>query len=328
MTAGPASTPGPRLPAYDELPPAVRGGRSAWGLFGADDCAGLLNLQTPERVAAAARLVRTGEVYSLNAPVEVPAPALFGRGPLRHTLITIERRASFDDKLDNFYPQASSQWDSLAHVAYDADQFYNGASSEDITVRARNTIGHWAERGIAGRGVLIDVDAFLGGAGAGFDPASPRPVTAAELDAARAAAGVEWQPGDVLLLHTGFLGWHRRQPPGRREALARRGGLANIGLAHDEEMARYLWDAHVAAVVADNPSVEVWPMDASDAAFPFGFLHRVLIGQFGMALGELWWLEDLARACRRDGRYEVFLTAAPLNVTGGVGSPANALAFK
>jgi hypothetical protein len=57
-------------------------------------------------------------------------------------------------------------------------------------------------------------------------------------------------------------------------------------------------------------------------------LHRVLIGQFGMALGELWWLADLAHSCRRDGRYEVFLTAAPLNVTGGVGSPANALAFK
>jgi hypothetical protein len=147
-------------------------------LFGADDCPGLLNLQTPERVAAAARLVRTGEVYSLNAPVEVPAPALFGRGPLRHTLIPIEGRASFDDKLDNFYPQASSQWDSLAHVAYDADQFCNGASSEDITVRARNTIGHWAERGIAGRGVLIDIDAFLGGAGCGGCRTWPAPAAA------------------------------------------------------------------------------------------------------------------------------------------------------
>ena len=93
-------------------------------------------------------------------------------------------------------------------------------------------------------------------------------------------------------------------------------------------MARYLWNAHVAAVVADNPSVEVWPGDMSDEAFPFGYLHRVLIGQFGMALGELWWLEDLALACRRDGQYKVFLTAAPINVPGGIGSPANALAIK
>ena len=110
--------------------------------------------------------------------------------------------------------------------------------------------------------------------------------------------------------------------------MAERGALRNVGLAHDEEMARYLWNARVAAVVSDNPSVEVWPADTTDAAFPFGFLHRVLIGQFGMALGELWWLEDLALSCRRDGRYEMFLTAAPINVPGGVGSPANALVIK
>jgi kynurenine formamidase len=318
----------PRLPDYDELPPASRGGRSAWGLFGPEDSVGLLSLQTPDRVAAAGRLIRNGEVYSLNAPVNVPEPPLFRRGVVRHTLITNESRAFFDDKLDNYYPQGSSQWDSLAHVAYGADQFYNGVTAEDVTVRARNTIGHWAERGIAGRAVLIDIDAALGGAGVGFDPASPRAITAGELDAARAAAGVEWQPGDVLALHTGFLGWHVRQDASVRQALAERGGLRNIGLAHDEEMARYLWNAHVAAVVADNPSVEVWPSDPSDEAFPFGDLHRMLIGQFGMALGELWWLEDLALSCRRDGRYEVFLTAAPINVPGGVGSPANALAFK
>ena len=318
----------PRLPDYDELPPAARGGRSAWGLFGPDDSVGLLSLQTPDRIAAAGRLIRNGEVYSLNAPVNVPEPPLFRRGAVRHTLITNESRAFFDDKLDNYYPQGSSQWDSLAHVAYGADQFYNGVTAEDVTVRARNTIGHWAERGIAGRAVLIEIDAALGGAGVGFDPASPRAITAGELDAARAAAGVEWQPGDVLALHTGFLGWHVRQDASVRQALAERGGLRNIGLAHDEEMARYLWNAHVAAVVADNPSVEVWPSDPSDEAFPFGDLHRMLIGQFGMALGELWWLEDLALSCRRDGRYEVFLTAAPINVPGGVGSPANALAFK
>jgi kynurenine formamidase len=318
----------PPLPAYDELPPAPRGGRSAWGLFGQEDSVGLLGLQTPDRVAAAARLVRSGEVYSLNAPVSVPEPPLFRRGAARHTLITNETRAFFDDKLDNYYPQASSQWDSLAHVAYGTDEFYNGVTAEDVTVRARNTIGHWAARGIAGRAVLIDIDATLGGAGTGFDPASPRAISVTELDAARQAAGVDWQPGDVLLLHTGFLGWHVRQEAAVREAMAERGALRNIGLAHDEEMARYLWNAHVAAVVSDNPSVEVWPPDISDEAFPFGYLHRVLIGQFGLALGELWWLEDLALSCRRDGRYEMFLTAAPVNVPGGIGSPANALAIK
>jgi kynurenine formamidase len=318
----------PRLPAYDELPVAVRGGRSAWGLFGEGDTGGLLNLQTPQRVAAAAQLVRTGEVFSLNAPVTVPEPPLFRRGAARHTLVTNDTRSFFDDKLDNYYPQGSSQWDSLAHIAYDTDQFYNGVTHEDVTARQRNTIGHWAQRGIAGRGVLLDIDALLGGAGTGFDPGSSRAVTVAELEAARQAAGVDWQPGDVLVLHTGYLAWHGRQEAGVREAMAERGALRNVGLAHGEEMARYLWDSHVAAVVSDNPSVEVYPGDMSEEAFPFGYLHRVLIGLFGMALGELWWLDDLARSCREDGRYEMFLTAAPINVPGGVGSPANALAIK
>lgn len=323
-----SESPAPRLPAYDELPRAAHGGRSAWGLFGREDSVGLLNLQTPDRVEAAARLIRSGEVYSLNAPANVPEPPLFRRGALRHSLITNDGRAFFDDKLDNYYPQASSQWDSLAHVGYGADQFYNGVTAEDVTDRARNTIGHWAARGIAGRAVLVDIDAVLGGAGVGFDPASPRAVTVDELDAARAAAGVDWQPGDVLLLYTGFLGWHVRQEAAARAALAERGALRSVGLAHNEDMARYLWNAHVAAVVSDNPSVEVWPPETTESAFPFGFLHQVLIGQFGMAIGELWWLEDLAMSCRRDGRYEAFLTAAPINVTGGVGSPANALAIK
>jgi sugar/nucleoside kinase (ribokinase family)/kynurenine formamidase len=317
-----------RLPAYDDLPCAERGGGSAWGLFGPGDSVGLFNLQTPERIVAGARLIRSGEVYSLNAPIDIPAPPLFRRGGVRHSVIGFDGRSSFDDKLDNYYPQASSQWDSLAHVGYDADRFYNGVAAGDITAKARNTIDHWARRGIAGRAVLIDIDLAFGGAGRGFDPASSRAITVDELDAARVAAGVEWETGDVLLLHTGFLAWYMRQEADVREAMAEPGALRAVGLARDEEMARYLWDAHVAAVASDNPAVEVWPPDLSDEAFPFGYLHRILIGQFGLAIGELWWLDELAHSCRRDGRHEMFLTAAPAHIPGGIGSPANALAVK
>ncbi len=79
-------------------------------------------------------------------------------------------------------------------------------------------------------------------------------------------------------------------------------------------------------IACDNPAVEVWPPRWDGG--PFGFLHRLLIGQLGLALGELWWLHDLARSSRADGRYTCFLTSAPLNLPGGVGSPANALAVK
>jgi kynurenine formamidase len=56
-------------------------------------------------------------------------------------------------------------------------------------------------------------------------------------------------------------------------------------------------------------------------------LHRFLLGQFGMGIGELWALDTLAARCAELGRHEFFLTSAPLQTVAGVGSPANALAI-
>ncbi len=58
------------------------------------------------------------------------------------------------------------------------------------------------------------------------------------------------------------------------------------------------------------------------------FLHFHMLAFFGMPIGEMWNLEALAEDCAADGRYDFFLTSAPLNVPGGVGSPPNALAIK
>ena len=63
------------LPDYADLPPAPQGGRSGWGLFGAGDNLGLVNLMTPERIAAAARLVRRGQVFCLDMPLGSVSPA-------------------------------------------------------------------------------------------------------------------------------------------------------------------------------------------------------------------------------------------------------------
>ena len=76
-----------RLPSYSELP--VKAGappRSAWGLFGDDDQVGCVNLMTPAKAVEAARLVRTGRSFALNWEFELPMPAMFRRGNLRHTI--------------------------------------------------------------------------------------------------------------------------------------------------------------------------------------------------------------------------------------------------
>jgi kynurenine formamidase len=93
-------------------------------------------------------------------------------------------------------------------------------------------------------------------------------------------------------------------------------------------MLAYLWDSGLSAIAADNPAVEATPFELTPESWPYGFLHQCLIGQLGMAIGELWWLHDLVSSCRKDSKYEVFLTAAPMNLAGAIGSPANALAFR
>jgi kynurenine formamidase len=327
-----ASTAGPQgrlLPRYDELPPAPKGGRSGWGIFGSHDSVGLLNLQTAESVLAAAHLVRKGAVFPLDAAIDgIDPPVDPGRGLPRHRLLHQAEAGLewLDDVYDNFYPQCSSQWDSLAHIAYSRGVFYNGATDEDVLTGKRNTIDYWAHKGIVGRAVILDVERTLSANGGGYSPDGSAAFSVADLERARVAAGITYSPGCIVLLRTGFVGWYQSQPRVVRNGVAQ--DLKAPGIEHTEDMARYLWDNQVMAIAADTYAVEVWPADFGREAFPFGFLHRVLIGQFGMALGELWRLDDLAEDCAQDGIYECLLTSAPMNAKGGVGSPPNALAIK
>ncbi len=312
------------LPMYDELPSAEAGGKSAWGVFGRDDSLGTINLQSAEAVVGAARLVRKGSVFVLNAPLDEFVPPLApGRGVLRHSVID-RGGGAFDDVVDNIYPQVSSQWDSLGHVGYRVGRFYNGATAADVLAGRRNTIEHWARRGIVGRGLVLDVARARTEVGRAFDPGLAEGLGVEDLELARRRAGLEFKHGDILLLRTGFLGWYRSLSTKARSSLP--ASLTSPGLDHDEALVRYLWDAGVSAVAADNFAVEVWPPDPT--AGVFGFLHRVLIGQMGLALGELWDLDMLAADCAADGIAACLVVSAPLYLNGGIGSPANAVALK
>jgi kynurenine formamidase len=285
---------------------------------------GLFNLLTPERVLSAAGLIRKGALFPLNAPVDAFWPPIAARrGIPRHQILHQPGALVFDDVYDNFYPQGSSQWDSLGHVGYAPDVYYNGATEEDVARGRRNSIDHWARRGIAGRAVLLDMVRTLADDGREYLPGTSTAFSVEDLELARRRAGLELRTGDILILHTGFASWYLSEAVEERTRVAQ--ALSTPGIASGEDMCRYLWDAHVTAVVSDTFAVEVSPPDRSH---PTTFLHRILIGQFGMALGELWWTEDLAADCAADGVYEMFLVSTPLHGPGAIGSPANAVAIK
>lgn len=307
------------LPAYDDLP--LRGtARSAWGVFGADDQLGTLNLLTPERVRAAAALVETGERISLVHPLDLPAEQLTpSRTRYRHNITVSPNGMGQDDSVDGFFLQYSSQWDSLRHVRGHADGFYNGVSPEDANaVPGRLGIEHVARRGIVGRGVLLDIAAYLTAQGRPPSPRERWEITPELLDEVAAAQGSEVSPGDILLFRTGFSAVIRDGGVGRNDA----GQMLCPGLAQTEDTLRWLWNHHVAAVVGDNFAVEAWP-----AATPESGLHGRLIGMLGLTLGEIFDLDAISAAAAQLGRHHFLVVANPLYVPGGVGSPANALAI-
>jgi len=315
----------PKLPRYDELP--VRAGApqgAAWGVFGDSDEVGTINLLSPERVRAAAGSIRSGKVFALNLPINIPDPPLFTRGKHTHT-VKIFPNAEFvlDDYLDNFYPQASSQWDALCHVKHPMLGAYNGIPDREITGRGGTRLGidNLARRGIAGRGVLADIARHYDRIGKTLNYTQAESIPLEDLEATLSAEKVKLQAGDILLIRIGWTSFYLSASEETKAELARETVVP--GIEGTSRVARWIWDHHLAAVASDSPALEALPKGEGD-----DFLHFHMLSFFGMPIGEMWNLEGLAEDCAADGRYDFFLTSAPLNVPGGVGSPPNALAIK
>jgi kynurenine formamidase len=312
------------IPPFASLPKLPGNGvQHAWDVWGRGDNLGTLNRLTGPAVAAASAGVRTGERIGVSLPMGLPDPPFFGRKGFRHNFVPMGPTA-WDDWVDGFYLQCSSQWDGLRHVG-SPDGWYGGWRGQPSDDLEPLGIHHWAERGIIGRGVLVDLAAQAAAADAAYDPFTRVPFRPADLSAALTAQGVSLRSGDILCVRTGWTDKYLTLDAAARSSLADGmqsvSGYTSAGLAGSAEMAGFLWDSGVAAVACDNPAVEVVPADPAD-----GFLHGRLIAGLGMAIGELFSFGALAEACRREGRYEFLFVAVPLNVTGAVGSPANAVA--
>ncbi len=333
---------GPARPPYRALPIADGSGlRCAWGLYGEDDSLGALHLLDEEAVRRGASLAKVGKRFSLSLPLDLPSPPLFGREQYRHRVVEMGG-AVFDDRLDGFSPQGSSQWDALAHFGHSKLGFYGNRDAATVRSGALG-IDSMARRGIVGRGVLLDVARFAEASGQRVDPESGTSFDAALLAATAEWAGVELRAGDVLCVRTGWLAWYLERSAEERTTLAAQHGavqdaaaplrprLMAPGLQASDEMAEFLWDRGVVAVASDNPAVEAPRLDERGERLPSEHdltLHTRLIAMLGIALGELFDLEALAKDCASDGVSEFLFVAAPLHVPGGFGSPANALAIK
>jgi kynurenine formamidase len=300
-----------------------------WGRWGPDDEIGTLNYITPERIAAAARLVTAGKVFALGIPLDRHGPQSGTRqrfnpihtmfrdgGDAPRTPAEVEAMQGYGGSDDWIVMplQCATQWDSLAHIFHEG-KMYNGYEATLVTSSgaAKNSIDRTRDK-IVGRGVLLDVARFKGVPA--LEPGYA--ITVEDLEGTAAAAGVVVEPGDLLLIRTGHMSRYLDRGDWRHFDLDPFPGVS-------VHTAPWMHARQIAAVASDNYAVEVRPAEVPGFRNPF---HVVAIANMGLTLGEIFFLEELAADCAADGRYAFLLVAPPLPVTRAVGTPINPYALK
>ncbi|KAH8894381.1 hypothetical protein GQ53DRAFT_859245 [Thozetella sp. PMI_491] len=319
---------GPPRPSFKDLPLKPEDPKaSAWGLWGPTDELGTLNLLTPEVVRAAATEIQDGQALPLNLPLDSPVlPMNPRRKPCSHNIIA-KGYANDDEIVMN--TQGSSHWDGLRHYPYqncDPPKFYNGVSQDDISGEAANEkigIQNAARRGIAGRGVLLDWRSWALRQGIEYSPFEAHPIPLSELKAVAKEQGVDFHPGDILLVRSGWIDEYNKLSIAQKTDLAHREVRSFVGVEDSREMLEWHWDMQFAAVAGDTNAYEAWPPSRSWEVS----CHEVFLSGWGMPIGELWDLEALSEKCKELKRWSFFLTSCPLNIPKGVASPPNAMAI-
>ncbi|MFI5717891.1 cyclase family protein [Nocardia sp. NPDC051750] len=303
---------------------------SNWGRWGTDDVLGTMNYLDDATRRAAAASIRTGRSFSLSQSFDMDGPQKGWRrrtNPV-HTMLDTGTDAVAGiqgfphglggaDDVIAMPLQCSTQWDGLGHI-FDHGHAWNGRPADQVVTSLGDQVTgiETVADVICGRGVLLDVGRAIGENGELPDGFA---ITQAHLEQTIAAQGPtsEVRRGDIVVLRTGQLTRVRREGWGEYA-----GGPAP-GLSFTT--ADWLHDTEIAAIATDTWGFEVRPNEFDVAFQP---LHQVAIPNIGLFLGEMWDPDALAQACREDGHYDFFLTAAPIKVTGAVGAPVNPIAVR
>ncbi len=292
-----------------QMPPDSQRCPSKWG---AGDQRGSGNMMKPETVLRAAKLIRTGEVFELGAVLSPdPREAFINAGRVFNIYtkpsppIPNARQVN-EELVVTELGQIGTQFDAFAHQMW-GDSFYNCFKLGDIGTRTGfKKLGVEHVGGLVTRGVLIDV---AGSKGVDMLPTSYN-ITPEDLQQALAKANQRLQPGDAVLIRTG---WSKLM--GKENE---RYGTLNpgIGIAAGQ----WLLAQEPMMIAADNCCVEVRPSERPHS-LP---IHAMMLIQHGVYLLENLELEALAAA----RAYEFAFIVQPLKIKGATGSAIAPIAIR
>jgi len=290
-------------------PPDSQRCPSKWG---AGDERGSGNHMKPETVLRAARLIKTGEVFELGRVLNESMPLSAGR---RFEILTkrtrndpgTNHRGSNEELVVAEIGQVGTQFDTFSHQMI-GTSMYNCFKLDDVASRTGFTkLGVQQVGTLMTRGVLIDV--------AALKKTSVLPdtyeITPQDLQQALSAQKLALQPGDAVLIHTGWgTLWgkdnarYQRTSPGLGTAAAE-------WLAKQDPM----------LVGSDNGAVEVTPNPDPQLAGP---VHQIFLVVNGIHLLENLRLDELAAR----QAHEFALVVEPLKIQGGTGSTVAPVAIR
>ena len=303
---------------------------SNWGRWGEQDEVGSLNFLTDSEVLRGARAIRRGKVFTCGEVIGNPQgdPLWPGRVPAKREM-TVDKStyacgemaslpggAEFaDDRIDMFL-QGSTQFDALGHVWYD-DKLWNGYPAEGtIGGLKKASVLPIAQRGVVGRGVLLDMAGYKG-----KDCLEKGDLLHLEdLLGCAERQGIAIQKHDILCLRLGFLQLLHAQGP---ELFYR--DFVEPGLTYSAELVDWFHRMEIPCLSTDTISNETELDPDVGVQIP---LHCALMRNLGIAFNEICNFEELARDCRADGQWDFLYAAAPLKVHEGTGAPVNVLAIK
>jgi kynurenine formamidase len=202
-----------------------------------------------------------------------------------------------------------SHIDALCHFVYDG-RLYNDVPASASTSQGcgRNGIQN-LKNGIVTRGILLDFPRLKGVPY--LEPTTP--IYVEDIEAWERTAGVTISAGDAIFVYTGR--WARREALGPWAVSGNSAGLHASVIP---------WlRARDVAFVGSDAATDVMPSRVEGINQP---LHTFLIVGLGANIFDNMDLEALAATAARENRWEFLLTAGPIPVTGGTGSPLNPIA--
>jgi kynurenine formamidase len=217
------------------------------------------------------------------------------------------RRGSNEELVIAEIGQVGTQLDGFAHQTI-GNSLYNCFKVDEVSTRTGFTkLGIQNVGALVTRGVMVDIAALKGVDMLGDN----YEITVQDLQQALAKQNVTLQPGDAVIINTGFGRlWEKDNARDSK-------GNPGIGVAAGEWLARQ----SPILVGADTPPVEVNPNPDAQLSLP---IHQIMLAINGIHLLENLKLDELA--AKRV--YEFAFIIEPLKIQGATGSTVAPIALR